>query len=96
MWLERTRKLQLSTNLPSLKKALGKRAQELGIRRIHGEFISFAPEGSQVIVKGKNGQKTLFYNLLIGATGAKGVVKKELGIPTYGLGKLLEFLLLLS
>lgn len=78
---------ELSVNIPrvtpinKIEQTLTKKARKMGIKRIQGEFISFAEKDFQVIIKGKKGRKTLSYDLLIGATGAKGAVRKKLGIP---------------
>ncbi len=71
--------------LKDLEQGLYSRADELGVQRIHGEFIDFAHDSA--LIHTARGDQLFAYEILVGADGAHSLVRQKLGIECRLLGE---------
>lgn len=69
-----------------LEEQLEKRAQELGVKKIYGEFQGFRSNQTAVIVTPKKNELILSYDIIVGADGSHSNVREALGIEKKCLG----------
>jgi 2-polyprenyl-6-methoxyphenol hydroxylase-like FAD-dependent oxidoreductase len=72
--------------LKDLEAGLFKKALELGIQRIQGEFIDFG-KFNCAMIEAENGRDLISYDLLIAADGAHSRVREKLGISPITLAR---------
>lgn len=82
--------------IKDLEDSLTKRVQELGIKRVQGEFRDFAKEQRAAIIQGAEGEILLPYDVLVGADGANSRVREKLNIPCTTLGRAIAGVAMIS
>jgi 2-polyprenyl-6-methoxyphenol hydroxylase-like FAD-dependent oxidoreductase len=70
-----------------LEQQLEKRALDLGVKKVQGEFKGLGSERTVYLITADQKELSLSYDLLVGADGAHSVVGKCLGIEKSCLGK---------
>jgi 2-polyprenyl-6-methoxyphenol hydroxylase-like FAD-dependent oxidoreductase len=70
-----------------LERALERKAQELGVKKIEGEFIELFKEDKKIMVSLQEGVESLTYNLLVAADGTHSLAKEKLNIASQELGR---------
>jgi len=68
----------------TLEEALADRSKELGVRKLHGEFVRI--ENGAAIVKAQEGERKIPYDILVGSDGTHSQVRESLGIKTTCMG----------
>lgn len=67
-----------------LEEGLEKRAEELGIQKLRGEFIGFQNNEAKLLIEGT--EQSLSYDIFVGADGLHSRARKELEIPCNQMG----------
>lgn len=73
-------------SIKHLENQLEKKALELGIRKIYGDFKGFGSNQTAIITASNKNEVTLSYDIIVGADGAHSTVRKALSIETNCLG----------
>ena len=75
-------------SINNLEMAFEKRIQELGIKKITGEFIGFQGEDTKAIQIEREGKVfTLPYDILVGADGAHSLVRNKIDVQSNRMGE---------
>ncbi len=69
-----------------LEEQLEKRAQELEVKKIFGEFQGFGSDQTAVIVTPEKNERLIPYDIIVGADGSHSRVREALGIEKNCLG----------
>lgn len=73
--------------IKDLEESLAKRVDDLGIKRLRGEFRDFADGEQAALIQTADGNISLPYDILVGADGVHSRVREKLGIPCTHIGE---------